>query len=621
MTDYGPEAFRSVAALYAAKGWRVLPIKPRSKLPAIADWPRLATTDPGQLDRWWANGASYGIGIATGPESGVFALDVDDDGGRTKRGDDTLAEILRNVDPLPDTPTVLTPSGGRHLYWRWPPGVSTLGLTAGQWLDIRGAGHQCVAPPSLHPNGQRYVWDTELRPSRVPVAEAPDWLLDLIVVQGTAGHSTDEDDGFALVLSTAGWTLTRTDHRGEQHWARPRRTDEPAGDHSATLYPSPDLRLVIWSTSVPGVRVSSPYFEPDDLARDLGVAPPDAADGPTTSSRGRVRSLGELLAADETEYEWLVPGLLERGDRVIVTGPEGYGKSTLLRQMGVGAALGENTLTINLVDRVHPACIVLLVDLENTPRQLRREFEKLLGGLAPDQRDRVTGGVFVESRPEGLVLDVRKDPEKDRSWLEEAIDDTKPDLLIVGPVYKMIDGEPNDEPPNRELVKWLDRLRVAHDLTILLEAHTPHDQRRPYGWSGWKRWPEFGFHLHEDGRLQHWRGQRDERAWPQKLSRGGSGRWLWIPDLGTTSEPASDAHEDLIARCKVEVLRYLNKVDRALTGNELAELIGRQKASVLAAIAQLREGGALVVEDVEVMRSNGRPQSVKGYRPAPNFKA
>jgi hypothetical protein len=306
---------------------------------------------------------------------------------------------------------------------------------------------------------------------------------------------------------------------------------------------------------------------------------------------------------------WLVPELLERGDRCVLTGREGYGKSTLLRQIGLGAALGLNTLSTNTLDPVHTPATVLLVDLENTPRQLRREFRKALNAVAHDRVERLTERFFVESRSEGLVLDDVRDREGDRRWLEETIEGTRPELLIIGPIYKMIDGEPSEEVPNRNLVKWLDRLRVLYDLALLLEAHSPHDANRPYGWSGWKRWPEFGLHLHEDGRLDHWRGQRDERNWPARLTKGVPADWLWLPDSGTPFTEPRDKHEELIVTCEMEALRQLRKANRTYTGNELVELLGRRKASVYAALARLKERGILHVTQEERHRSNGRPYS------------
>ncbi len=51
------------------------------------------------------------------------------------------------------------------------------------------------------------------------------------------------------------------------------------------------------------------------------------------------KKLDELLKLNVT-YDWLVPNLLERKDRLIVTGGEGSGKSYLLRQMAVMMASG-----------------------------------------------------------------------------------------------------------------------------------------------------------------------------------------------------------------------------------------------------------------------------------------
>src|SRR6266496_2250852 len=79
-------------------------------------------------------------------------------------------------------------------------------------------------------------------------------------------------------------------------------------------------------------------------------------------------------------------------------------------------------------------------------------------------------------------------------------------------------------------------LRTAFGFALVLEAHTPNEangQRRvmrPYGASLWRRWPEFGLYLAEDGALSHWRGPRDERAWPSRLVRGGA--WPWSPADG-----------------------------------------------------------------------------------------
>jgi replicative DNA helicase len=57
---------------------------------------------------------------------------------------------------------------------------------------------------------------------------------------------------------------------------------------------------------------------------------------------------------------------------------------------------------------------------------------------------------------------------------------------------------------------------------------------RPIGTSLWQRWPEFGIGLRKQKdkegqplKLDHWRGQRDEREWPLELARGAVNGWAW----------------------------------------------------------------------------------------------
>ena len=115
------------ALAYAQRGWRVIPIPPGMKHPNLPRWQELATTDELDLMSWWSNKWTlwgYGIGIATGAASGIFVLDVDDDGG-AHRGSDTLADLEATYGPLPETYEVLTPRGGRHLYFQRPAGPLT----------------------------------------------------------------------------------------------------------------------------------------------------------------------------------------------------------------------------------------------------------------------------------------------------------------------------------------------------------------------------------------------------------------------------------------------------------------------------------------------------------------
>lgn len=334
--------------------------------------------------------------------------------------------------------------------------------------------------------------------------------------------------------------------------------------------------------------------------------------------------LAELLDADEPKHDWHVPGRFEKGDRLMVTGPEGQGKSTLLRQLAIGAAIGEDSLAETVFRTKHRPLRVLLVDAENSRSQLRREFTKQISNLDPTERELVRSNFLVALRTDGLQLNDPHDRAGDRAWLDSELEEVKPDLLVIGPVWKLIEGDSTSEEVNRPLARWLDKMRVNYCVTLLIEAHTPHDATRPYGWSGWKRWPEFGIHLHEDGRLEHWRGQREERAWPTQLARS-DGRWLWTPGVSSKGPlPPLAREEQAIEDCRKVVRQVLSKVkteDRGLTKNEIVERGGRAKAPMLAAITRLADEHQLTVEEVPLVRSNGNPYSAAGYRLAPPAKA
>jgi replicative DNA helicase len=145
-------------------------------------------------------------------------------------------------------------------------------------------------------------------------------------------------------------------------------------------------------------------------------------------------------------------------------------------------------------------------------------------------RHDVADRVFVERRPEGLNL---AEP-ANVAWLMKRVTMCDPDILIIGPVYKLMNDNPNDEQTARACTVALDLIRTHGKCALLLEAHAGHGNPalsdrpvRPTGSSLWMRWPEFGYGLRraktEDAQEFHrvefipWRGARGERNWPSNL--------------------------------------------------------------------------------------------------------
>jgi putative DNA primase/helicase len=185
--------FLSAALQYAGLGWRVHPLRPRGKVPLLNDWPSKATTDLDTIRGWWRQWPDANIGLATGRASGCWVLDCDPAHG----GLETLQMLEDSHGLLPVTPTCLTGGGGDHRYFRMPAGLdirnSASALGAG--LDVRGEGGQVVAPPSVHPNGQTYLWLEGQTPFDCELADAPGWLLELVAQRATRPAAASAGNG------------------------------------------------------------------------------------------------------------------------------------------------------------------------------------------------------------------------------------------------------------------------------------------------------------------------------------------------------------------------------------------------------------------------------------------
>ena len=155
------------------------------------------------------------------------------------------------------------------------------------------------------------------------------------------------------------------------------------------------------------------------------------------------------------------------------------------------------------------------------------------------------GRVYFFVVPQGLDLYGQA---ADVAWLEARIKRATPDLVIVGPIYKLAIGDPISEEVARRVSAVLDRLRVQYGFALLIEAHVLHGQggnrpERPYGASLWLRWPEFGLYLSQTGTLSHWRGNATSGSGRPRSSGAETGRGCptAIPErcCGGGSSPAS----------------------------------------------------------------------------------
>jgi len=174
------------ARQYWRRGWNPIPLRYASKAPALPEGHgllgRRATPQELKSFSW------EGVGIVTGSLSGIVVLDIDGD-----RGQQTMAENGFNTE---FTVIAKTPNGWHH-YFKYTDDIARNYIgTVGPGVDIKSNGGYVVAPPSVHPSGEKYKWADDASPEEVELADPPMWMRERASAAGN--FSTPWDFGGAV---------------------------------------------------------------------------------------------------------------------------------------------------------------------------------------------------------------------------------------------------------------------------------------------------------------------------------------------------------------------------------------------------------------------------------------
>jgi hypothetical protein len=272
-----------------------------------------------------------------------------------------------------------------------------------------------------------------------------------------------------------------------------------------------------------------------DLALQLSVLVDEPLDGDAPIPG--LSTITDFVNEPSPPHSWVIPGVVERADRVMIVAGEGVGKSVLARQVCTLLAAGRHPFMPKA--RVN-ARRTLLVDLENPPDLVRRQLRGLVSQVYAEGLD-VEDRAWRWNRPGGMDLRGTAD----RQLLARVIETVRPDLVAIGPLYKASLGRAGDtyEVAASETAAAIDQLRERYGCAFWIEHHAPKGDssgRRtdPVGSSFWLRWPEFGLVLKREPNnqddnsyvLDRFRGDRDSRAWPDHLYKR-LGTWPWSADF------------------------------------------------------------------------------------------
>jgi len=485
---------------YANKGWRIVPIRPGEKRPALHNWTVTASKDPQQITEWFTGAfADHGIGIATGPESGIFVLDVDITD--TKAGDETLADLEQLYGRLPDTLIAITGSGGWHIYLNYPPDLeirNDAGRRLGPGLDIRGTGGQVVAPPTIHPNGNAYQWDEGCD----TIANAPDWLLQLLTardepVQKPVQPTGDITDSIAAtynnnttwpqLLNDDGWTLTQTLPDGEQHWTRPDK-DIRDGISATTGHQGRDILTVFTSslTWLPedsysrfgyyscrhhqgdrsaaaahlhhiAARTTENYFETQLITPTIATIEPAER-----IELAHLVNWDKLWSDDRPDEEWLAEPIIPKGRSIALYAPAKAGKSTIT--LAIVAAVATGGRILGQTRATPTSCLYL--DYEMTEDDLIERLTDL--GYGP--QDNLTN-LHYALLPSLPPLDT---PEGAHAILN-LVDQTGAQLVVVDTFGRAVQGDEDKADTVRNFYRHTGLSLKARGVAVLRTDHSGKD--------------------------------------------------------------------------------------------------------------------------------------------------
>ena len=288
----------------AERGLRIFPCHP-NKVPATNHGFHDATTDRDRL-RTWFHHSNYLIGVCTGPENGLFVLDIDPDGREwlAEHNDKLRCERIHHT------------KRGRHFIYKWSDYLTTSTKTTtagaiGPGIDTRGTGGYIIWWPA---HDQPYVGDLE------QLTSPPYWLIQTL--------STTSKSRFDQQPNPNGITFKE----GERNTGLARL----AGSLRRQGLDEKQLTSQLNTFNLNSCLPPLPVHEIEVISRSIGRY--EVADPLKPKNTQPTSSLEWLGDFEMTEAEvnaindpdWVIQDLAPEGHVVAVAAPPGAGKTTIL---------------------------------------------------------------------------------------------------------------------------------------------------------------------------------------------------------------------------------------------------------------------------------------------------
>lgn len=168
----------------------------------------------------------------------------------------------------------------------------------------------------------------------------------------------------------------------------------------------------------------------------------------------------ELLKREPAEPDWLVRGMIARGQKILVQGPPKQMKTWFVLSLLKALSRGENVCGVPFWKTNVSGIKAVMVEEEHSTNALIQRVQQSLAG---------TSNIVIPHRT-GVKL-LPKNPEFED--LLSFIDEFRPDLLVLDPLRSFFDGDENDSSVMQQVFAPLNMLlRKYPHMAVVVVDHT-----------------------------------------------------------------------------------------------------------------------------------------------------